>query len=110
MGRRHIFQQKFELREGVCVFVHENLYFKLREDLSIKCDAIQLLSIEISSTKSKNSILSIIYGPLNGDMKQRETHFKDIFSKNGKSLKNTVLARDFNINLLDFETKTCKTF
>ena len=109
MGRRHIFQQKFELREGVCVFVHENLYFKLREDLSINCDAIQLLSIEISSTKSKNSIL-IIYGPLNGDMKQCETHFKDIFSKNGKSLKNIVLARDFNINLLDFETKTCKTF
>ena len=58
----------------------------------------------------KIGILSIIYGPLNGDMKQRETHFKDIFSKNGISLKNIVLARDFNINLLDFETKTCKTF
>ena len=37
-------------------------------------------------------------------MKQRETHFKDVFSKNGKNLKNIVLAGDFNINFLDFET------
>ena len=38
-------------------------------------------------------------------MKQCETRFKDRFSKNGKNLKNTVLAGDFNINFLDFETK-----
>ena len=36
-------------------------------------------------------------------MKQCETHFKDLFSKNGKNLKNIVLAGDFNINFLDFE-------
>ena len=90
---------------GVCVFVHENLSFKLREDLSINCDAMQSLSIEISSTKSKNIILNTIYRPPNSDMKQFETHFKDFFSKNGKNLKTIVLARDFNTNFLDFETK-----
>ena len=37
-------------------------------------------------------------------MKRCETHFKDVFSKNGKNLKNIVLAGDFNINFLDFET------
>ena len=37
-------------------------------------------------------------------MKQCETHFKNIFPKNWKNLKNTVLAGDFNINFLDFET------
>ena len=37
-------------------------------------------------------------------MKQCETHFKDIFSKNGKNLKNIILAGDFNINLLVFGT------
>ena len=37
-------------------------------------------------------------------MKQCETHFKDLFSKHGKNLKNIVLAGDFNINFLDFET------
>ena len=42
--------------------------------------------------------------PPNGDMKQCETYFKDIFLKNGKSLKNIVLAGGFNINFLYFET------
>ena len=37
-------------------------------------------------------------------MKQCETHFKDIFSKNGKNLKNIILAANFNINLLVFGT------
>ena len=121
MGRRHIFQQKFEFSTfrlpgpttqtrknrkggGVCAFVHENLSFKLRENLSINCDAIQSLSIEISSTKSKNIILNTIYWPPNGDMKQCETYFNDFFSKNGKNRKNIVLAGDFHINFLDFET------
>ena len=89
---------------GVCVFVHENLSFKLGEDLSINCDAIQSLSVEISSVQSKNIILNTIYRSPNGDMKQCETHFKNIFPKNWKNLKNKVLAGDFNINFLDFET------
>ena len=84
--------------------MHENLNFKLREGLSITCDAIQSLSIETSSTKSKNIILNIIYTRPNSDMKQYETYFKNVFSKNGKNLKNIVLAGDFNINFLDFET------
>ena len=84
--------------------MHENLSFKLREDLSINCDAIHSLSIEISSTKSKNIILNTIYRPRNGDMKQCETHFKDIFLKTGKNLKNILLAGDLNINFLDFGT------
>ena len=37
-------------------------------------------------------------------MKQCETHFKYLFSKNGKNLKNIVLAADCNINFLYFET------
>ena len=72
--------------------------------MHINCDAIQSLSFEISSTKSKNIILNTIYRPPNGDMKQCETHFKEIFSKNSKNLKNIVLAGDFNINFLYFET------
>ena len=37
-------------------------------------------------------------------MKQCDTHFKNLFSKNGKNLKNIVLSEDLNINFLDFET------
>ena len=59
-------------------------------------------------------ILDAIYRSLNMkqcDMKQYETHFKKIFSKNGKNLKNIILAGDFNIRFLDFEKlKTFKAF
>ena len=72
--------------------------------MRINCDVIWSLSIEILSTKSKNFILNTIYGPPNGDIKQYETHLKDTFSKNGKNLKNIVLAGDFNINFFGFET------
>ena len=72
---------------GVSAFVLENLSFKLREDLSINCDAIESFSIEISSTKPKNVIPNTIYRPPDGDMKQCETHFKDIFKKWQKSEK-----------------------
>ena len=68
--------------------MHENLSFKLKEDLRINCHAIQSLSIEISGTKSKNIILSTIYRSPNSDMKQCETYFKNVFSKNSKNLKN----------------------
>ena len=101
-----VLHQTRKNRKGgeVCVFVHKNFSFKLREELNINCDAFQSLFIEISSTKSKNISLNTIYRSPNDDMKQCETHFKDIFSKNGKNLKNIVLAADFSINFLDFET------
>ena len=83
--------------------MHESFSFKLREDLSINCDAnyplsLSLsLSLEISSSTSKNIILNTICRPPNGDMKQFETHFKDMFSENGKSMKNIVLAGDLTL-------------
>ena len=52
-------QEKILRERGVCVFVHESLTFKLREDLSINCDAIQSLSIEISSNKSTGHLMVI---------------------------------------------------
>ena len=69
------------------MFVHESVSFKLRDSLSINFDNIHFLSIEISNIKSKNIILNTIYRPPNGNIKQFKTHFKDIFSKNGKNLK-----------------------
>ena len=91
-----IFLKKNYVEEvTVCVFLHENLSFKLREDLSINCDVIQSLSIEISSTKSKNIILNTIYRPPNGDMKRCETHFEDLFSKKWQKSEKYSTCRRF---------------
>ena len=88
---------------GLCIFVHESLCYKLRKDLSINSDAIESLSIEITNKNSKNIIFNVIYRPPNGDMEACENYCKELFSKNDKSLKNMILAGDFNVNLLDFE-------
>ena len=67
LGYKVIHQTRKNCKGGeVCVFVNESLSFKLIEDLNINCEAIQSLSIEISSSKSK-IILNTIYKPPNGD-------------------------------------------
>ena len=45
---------------GVCDFVHEILNFKLREDQSINCDAIQSLSTEILFSILSTGHLTVI--------------------------------------------------
>ena len=55
--RSYIKQEKI-VREKEFVFVHESLSFKLREDLSINCDAIQSLSLSRSLSLSLSLSLS----------------------------------------------------
>ena len=61
--------------------MHESLWYKLGEDLNLNCDEIESLSTGISNTKVKDIILNAISRQLSSNMKQCETHFKDIFSK-----------------------------
>ena len=88
---------------GVCIFIHESLDYKVRKDLSVNCDAIESLSIEICKGKTRNTIFNAVYRPPNGDTKISEQFCKDLFSKNSKNLKNMIIAGDFNINALDYE-------
>ena len=59
-------------RGGVCIFIHDSLGYKAREDLSINCDAIESLSIEISKGKTRNTIFNVVYSPPNGETKINE--------------------------------------
>ena len=84
--------------------MQESLSLRLRENLSINCETIQSLSTEMSSTRSKNIAYDTIYRPTNRDIKQCQTHFKDLFPKKRKILKNIILAECFYIKFLNFET------
>ena len=96
--------------EGLCIFIHESLCYKLRKDLSINSEAIESLSIEISHKKASNLIFKTIYRPPTGDVKVFEQFYKDIFSKN-QNMKHMMFAGDFNVNLLDYEyNKKFKSF
>ena len=88
---------------GVCLFVKESFCCKTRQDLSIYCDAIESLYLEITNEKSKNIILNMTYRPPNGDVKEFEKHLNKILSTNDILKKEVIMAGDFNMNLLDFE-------
>ena len=102
MGKQHIFQST------TYIPIPKFISLKLREDLSINCDPIQSFSIKIPSTESKNVILNTVYMSPIDDMKKCETHFKDILSKNGKYLRNIILAGDFKNNSLELRVRLCK--
>ena len=50
------------------IFVKESFCCKTRQDLSINCDTIESLCLEITNEKSKNMILNLTYRPSNGDV------------------------------------------
>ena len=88
---------------GIVIFIRDSFLYKLRNDLSINCEDIESLSIEILKSPTRNIIFNAIYRPPNGDSKVCETFFKNILSDSTTVNKTFFLAEDFNINLLDFE-------
>ena len=71
--------------------------------MSINCDAIESLCLEITNEKSKNIILNLTYRPPNGDIKEFEKHLNKILSTNDILKKELIMAGDFNMNLFDFK-------
>ena len=52
---------------GLSIFVHKEIYFKPRTDLSINSNNVESLCIEIHHKKDKNTLFSVMYRPPNGD-------------------------------------------
>ena len=72
------------------------------DDLSINCDDIESLSIEIVNDHTKNIIINVVYRPPDGDLSISETFFRNLFSENSNANKTLFLAGDFNVNVLDY--------
>ena len=71
--------------------------------MSINCDAIESLCLEITNEKSKNIILNLTYRPPNGDVKEFEKHLNKILSTNDILKKEAIMDGDFSMNMRDFE-------
>ena len=67
---------------GLCMFIRNDLNFKLRNDLDKFDSDIETLSIEIEIRNSKNIVLSGIYRPPRGNINSFKDHLKTIMSKN----------------------------
>ena len=69
----------------------------------INCDAIELLSPEITNKISTKIILNLTYRPPNGDIKKFEKQLNKILSTIDILKKEVVMAGDFNMDMLDFK-------
>ena len=56
------------------------LFCKTRQDMSINCDAIESLCLEMTNEKSKNVILNKAYRLPNGGVKEFEKHLNKTLS------------------------------
>ena len=63
---------------GIVTFIRGSLLYKLRNDLSINCEDIESLSIEIMNSQTRNIIFNVVYRPPDGDLNVCETFFKKI--------------------------------
>ena len=61
---------------GIAIFIRNSLLYKIRDDLSINCDDIESLSIEIVNDHTKNIIINVVYRPPDGDLSISETFFR----------------------------------
>ena len=101
----YIKSEKIARAGGVAIFIQNSFLYNIRDDLSINCDDIESLSIEIINDQSKNIIFNVVYRPPDEDLNKSETFFRNILSENNKANKTLFLAGDFNINILDYEKK-----
>ena len=98
-----IHQVRSDRRGGsVCIYVHNSLTFKKRDDLCTLSAGVESLSLEILNTKTKNTILNVTYRPPDGSIQEFETFFNSLLSKTTNTNKNLVTVGDFNLNLLDY--------
>ena len=75
---------------GISMYLHYSLNFKSRRELDINTKNVESLSTELISKNSKNTFLSTIYRPPDGDFKAFSTFLKGVdslFLKSNKSKK-----------------------
>ena len=73
------FHQYRQYRRGEGVY----LFWKTRQDMSINCDAIESLCLEMTNEKSKNVILNLTYRLPNGGVNEFEKHLNKTPATNG---------------------------
>ncbi|XP_065642266.1 uncharacterized protein LOC136073905 [Hydra vulgaris] len=88
---------------GIITYVWNDQITKIREDLSTSDADSEVFTIEITSNKSKNILVSTCYRPPEGDLLIFSNHLKQIFIKNNNEQKKIFCIGDINIDCLQYE-------
>ena len=87
---------------SICINVHKQLKFKLRNDVDIFNNEIETCSLEIINSKSRNVVGTSVYRPPEGDTKLFKNYCKDFLKKKSASSKTVFMVGDLNINSFDY--------
>ena len=95
--------QKRSDRNGgrVSIYIHNSLNFKTRSDISTHCRDVDSLTLEMICEKTRNTMVSVLYRPLNGHLEHFENFLTNFFLNTKNSNKTVYIVGDFNLNLLD---------
>jgi len=88
---------------GVCMYVRNNIDFKLRNDLTMDSSIAECLFIEIINSNSKNSLTGVIYRAPNNKYDEFDSKLTDLLTAIDKEGKICYLLGDFNIDLLKYK-------
>ena len=87
----------------ICIYIHNNLDFKTRNDIDKFDDDLETCSIEIVNSKSKNFITTGIYRPPKSDVKLRKNYCKNLLKKKNTNDKTVFILGDLNVNSLAYD-------
>ena len=104
----HQTRQVSKRRGGVCIFVHDSLVFKKREDLSCSCSDNENLTIELSNKNSKTTIINLTYRPPSGNVNSFYDFLKHFFNVTQRERKIFYFVGDFNLDSLNSVCHFCR--
>ena len=90
---------------GITVFVHKELIYNIRHDLSVNDEDTEAPCLEMRHQKSKNIFINTIYRQPFGNKKDFENYLGKFLEKTKTKI--IYLLGDFNLNLLNYDTN-CK--
>ena len=83
---------------GICLYIHKNLKFNVRDEIDIFKESVETLTIEILYRKSRNIVITATYRRPKGNKNLFKDFCKDFLYKQEMSNKAAFLLGDFNLN------------
>ena len=90
---------------GVGIYIKSHLYFKLRQDLEIKCREYESIWIEIVQN-GKTNVIGVIYRHPNYNFQEFQNNFLNTLHNLNKTRCKFYICGDFNINQLTYYTSS----
>ena len=87
---------------GICIYIHKQLEFKLKNDIYIFNNEIETCSVEIISSKSKNFVVIDVCRLSKGDVNVFKNYCKYFLKKKSGGSKIVFVVGDLNVNSLDY--------